>query len=223
MFQWLRSDEANRIADKARAKAWKDFKERCPNADLSKFSAQVSFDDKRQATSEVYLNRSDRVQTSVSGSDRRYWDDNTKKPLGIGGFPPELTLSLRSGPEGANRIGTEVPAVPFKENAVSCFHEEIKIFVTPYQYFNAKFRAIFTRTKVQRSSGAESERWLVGPNMSYRLQQLNFAVWCATTGCGRSREILDKVPEQIKSFLMFHIYFTVRVSQLFRVTQLSAR
>ena len=96
---------------------------------------------------------------SVSGSDRRYWDDDTKKPLGIGGFPPELTLSLRPGPEGANRIGTEVPAVPFKENAVSCFHEEIKIFVTPYQYFNAKFRAIFTRTKVQRSSGAESERF----------------------------------------------------------------
>ena len=119
MFQWLRSDEANRIADKARAKAWKDFKERCSNADLRKFSAQVWFDDKRQATSEVYLNRSDRVQTSVSGSDRRYWDDDTKKPLGIGGFPPELTLSLRSGPEGANRIGTEVPAVPFKENAAS--------------------------------------------------------------------------------------------------------
>ena len=166
MFEWLRSDEANRIADKARAKAWKDFKERCPNADLSKFSAQVSFDDKRQATSEVYLNRSDRVQTNVSGSDRR----------------------------------TEVPTVPFKENAVSCFHEEIKIFVTPYQYFNVKFRAIFTRTKVQRSSGAESERWLVEPNMSYRLQQLNFAVCCATTGCGRSREILDKVPEQIKRF-----------------------
>ena len=109
MFEWLRSDEAYRTADKARAKAWKDFKERCPNADLSKFSAQVWFDDKRQATSEVYLNR----------SDRRYWDDDTKKPLGIGGFPPELTLSLRSGPEGANRIGTEVPAVPFKENAAS--------------------------------------------------------------------------------------------------------
>ena len=51
---WLRSDEANEIADKAKRKAWNDFKARYPNVDLIKFSAQVSFDDKRQATAEVY-------------------------------------------------------------------------------------------------------------------------------------------------------------------------
>ena len=56
MFVWLRSDEANMIADKARTKAWNDLKARYPNADLSKFSAQVSFDGKRQATAEVYFN-----------------------------------------------------------------------------------------------------------------------------------------------------------------------
>ena len=71
-----------------------------------------------------------------------------------------------------------------------------------------------------------------GANMSYRPQQLNFAVWCATTGCGISREALDKVPEQIKSFLMFHIYIKVRrilfemggiqSEWLFQVTRLSA-
>ena len=63
------------------------------------------FDNKRQATTEVYLNRSDGVQTSVSGSDRRYWDDDTKTALGIGGFLLELTL---------NRMGKKgVPAVLF--------------------------------------------------------------------------------------------------------------
>ena len=86
----------------------------------------------------------------------------------------------------------------------------MKIFVTPNQYFKAKFRGIFTRTKIQHSSGAESKRLLAGPNMSYWPQRLNFAVWCATTGCGVTREVLDKVSEQIKSFLMFHFYFTVR-------------
>ena len=101
----------------------------------------------------------------------------------------------------------EAPAVPFNENPVSRLNEEIKIFVTPSQYFNAKFRGIFTRTKIQHSSGAESKRWLAG---AYRPQQLNFAVWCAPTGCGISREVLDKVLEQIESFLMCHIYFTVR-------------
>ena len=125
-----------------------------------------------------------------------------KKALGIGGFPHELTL---------NRIGKkEVPAVPFDENTVSRLNEEIKIFVTPNQHFNAKFRGMFSRTKIQHTSGAKSKRWLPGPNMSYRPRQLTFAVWCATTGRGISRAVFDKVPEQIKSFLMFHIHITVR-------------
>ena len=38
----------------------------------------------------------------------------------------------------------------------------------------------------------------------------NLFFWCASTGCGISREILEIVPEQIKSFLLFHIYFTTR-------------
>ena len=83
---WLRSDEANEIADKAKRKPWNDFKARYPNVDLIKFSAQVSFDDKRQATAEVYLNRSDRVQTS---------DDDIKKALEIGGFRLKLTLESK--------------------------------------------------------------------------------------------------------------------------------
>jgi len=55
--------------------------------------------------------------------------------------------------------------------------------------------------------------------MSYWPQQLNFAVWCATTGCGISiRSLIDdgmtdselKLPPQVRSFLWFHVYFTVR-------------
>ena len=46
--------------------------------------------------------------------------------------------------------------------------------------------------------------------MSYWTQQLNFAVWCTMKGCGISREVLDNVPEQVKSFLIIHIYLTVR-------------
>ena len=83
----------------------------------------MSFDDKRHATTEVCLNRSDGVQSSVSRSDRRYCDDGMNKALGIGGFPLELTL---------NRIGKEeVPAVSFHENANSRLHEEIGIFASP--------------------------------------------------------------------------------------------
>lgn len=71
----------------------------------------------------------------------------------------------------------EVPAVPFHETSKSHLNEETKIFVTPNQYFEAKFREIFTRMKIQHSSGAESKRWLAGPNVSYWPQQLNFAGW----------------------------------------------
>ena len=63
-----------------------------------------------------------------------------RKALGIGGFPLELTLNRRGK--------KEVPAVPFNENPVSHLNEEIKIFVTPSQYFSAKFRGIFTREKI---------------------------------------------------------------------------
>lgn len=57
------------------------------------WNAHLSFHDKRHATGEVYFNRSDGVQSSLSGSDRRYWEDDMKKALGIGGFPLELILN----------------------------------------------------------------------------------------------------------------------------------
>ena len=73
----------------------------------------------------------------------------------------------------------------------------------------------------------------MGLEISYWPQQLNFAVWCSTTGRGISCEVLNKVPEQIKSFLMFHMYFTVRrilfemvelkVKRLLQETQRSVR
>jgi len=49
--------------------------------------------------------------------------------------------------------------------------------------------------------------------MKYWPQQLNFAVFCATQGCGVSREIFDSgmnLPPQIRAFYIVHVYFTVR-------------
>ena len=46
--------------------------------------------------------------------------------------------------------------------------------------------------------------------MKYWSQQLNFALWCATTGSGISREILNKLSQQLRAFYLFHVYFTVR-------------
>ena len=114
-----------------------------------------------------------------------------------------------------------MPPVPFHENAISRFNEEIKILVTPNQYFNEICRGRFIEMRIRHTSGAEFRRWLAGSNMSHWPQQLNYAVWCATTGCVIFPETLDEVPEQISSFLMFHIYITISLGWVeFRVSQL---
>ena len=53
--------------------------------------------------------------------------------------------------------------------------------------------------------------------MSFWPQQLNFALWCSTTGCGISRDMLFssdksslKLSPQLRSFYLFHVYFTTR-------------
>ena len=80
-----------------------------------------------------------------------------------------------------------MPSVPFHENAISRFNEEIKILVTPNQYFNEICRGRFIEMRIQHTSGAEFRRWFAGSNMSHWPQQLNFAVRCANTGCEISR------------------------------------
>ena len=53
--------------------------------------------------------------------------------------------------------------------------------------------------------------------MSFWPQQLNFVLWCATTGCGISRDILFSdsptslnLSPQLRLFFLFHVYYTVR-------------
>ena len=113
-----------------------------------------------------------------------------KKVLSLvdsGGFPYQLM------PLGS-KVSLPIPAVPFNGKAPSLkkiFNAEIKIYVTPDQYFRTKFREIFQKTKLRHTSAAESKHWSGGHDMKYWPQQLNFAVFCATQGCGISREIFD--------------------------------
>ena len=84
--------------------------------------------------------------------------------------------------------------------------------MTPDSFFVVKFRKIFQQTRIRHESAAEAKRWLGGPHMDYWRQQLNFAVFCATQGCGISREIFDSglnLSPQVRDFYRFHLYFTV--------------
>jgi len=107
--------------------------------------------------------------------------------------------------------------VDFTESATSrikkIFAGPVKIYVTPDSFFEVKFRHIFEQTRLTHMSASESRSWLGGPQIKYWPQQLNFAVFCATQGCGISREVFDSgvtLPEQIRAFYKFHVYFTVR-------------
>ena len=203
-IQFLQSDEAKTFSDDVKSKAWKEFKRKYPFADLSKFEAQTDFIDQKHAVAEIYLKAGPGFRQSVSESDRRYWSDEMKEALGIGGFPVELILN--------DHTLLPVPAVQFEKNpeSISKLFEKINIFVSPTEYFVTKFRDIFLKTQIKHTTGKESRSWLSGPKMKYWPQQLNFALWCATTGSGISREILNKLSQQLRGFFLFHVYFTVR-------------
>ena len=153
-----------------------------------------------------------------------YFSKEMKRQLGLApGFPLELTHN--PNPK------LEIPAVPFNSETREAYTlkdnlVQQEIYVTPSEKFKIKFRDIFTDTVITHRSSHESRRWLAGPNFEYFPQQLNFAFFCATTGCGVSRRILfeDKMrdgkndltdselilPPQVRSFFWFHVYFTVR-------------
>ena len=203
---------------------WKRFKERFPNADLSRFTQTDWFGD----TNAVYFKSNDGKQiTQVfdkSMSNKYYLTDEMKKALGhpaethhaadiskvvdLSNFPQELIFNSKP------KLPVPAPGHADKPRTFDLSNREI--FVTPTDSFKMKFRDVFIDTKLTHHSGKESRRWLESPDMNYWPQQLNFAIWCATTGCCVSSRLLFeddgelRLPKQVRSFFWFHVYFTVR-------------
>ena len=129
-----------------------------------------------------------------------------------GGFPYQLSLLQQDKPQ-------PVPAIAFSDNitqsVADIFHKEMKIYVTPTDYFTTKFRQIFAKTQIKFTTAKYARKWLAKPDMSFWPQQLNFALWCATTGCGVSREMLFSnsslnLSDQVRTLYQFHVYYTTR-------------
>ena len=207
----------------------KRFKARYPKANFSDFKTEDFFG----KPNIFFHSEAGDEETAVfddDGKDFRssiYFSKEMKRQLGLApGFP--LELCHNPNPK------LEIPAVPFhgeagetrEAHALKDALVQQEIYVTPRDKFKIKFRDIFTDTVICHRSSAESRRWLAGPNFEYYPQQLNFAFFCATTGCGVSRRILieDKMRDgkndltdselnlrpQVRSFFWFHVYFTVR-------------
>ena len=205
----------------------KRFKARYPKANFADFKTGDFF-----GKPNIFFREGDEGTTVFDddGKDFRssiYFSKEMKRQLGLApGFP--LELCHNPNPK------LEIPAVPFNSeadntktlNTIKDALVQQEIYVTPSEKFKIKFRDIFTDTVITHRSSHESRRWLAGPNFEYWPQTLNFAFFCATTGCGVSRRILFedkmrdgkndltdselKIPPQVRSFFWFHVYFTVR-------------
>ena len=216
-WKWMNSSpEAKQRSDAAKAQAFSEFKKRFPRADVTKFIAQVDFDANRKATGRVLFPDGDGSWENPLIEDQKYWSQPLKDALGVnqdGGFPYQLSLSVQNKPP-------PVPAIDFSESktgqSVADFlNKEMRIYVTPTDYFTTKFRKIFNKPRIEVTSSKYARPWIKSPNMSFWQQQLNFALWCATTGCGVSREMLFpnsslNLSDQLRTFYQFHVYYTTR-------------
>ena len=210
----------------------KRFKSRYPKANFVDFKTEDFFGKPNIFFREGDDSEDGYEETAVfddDGKDFRssiYFSKEMKRQLGLApGSPLELTHN--PNPK------LEIPAVPFHNQALHSEAREAgalkdalvqqEIYVTPSDKFKIKFRDIFSDTVITHRSSHESRRLLAGPNFEYYPQQLNFAFYCATTGCGVSQRILfeDKMrdgkndltdselilPPQVRSFFLVSCIF----------------
>ena len=195
----------------AQKKAWAKLTKQFPNADKDQFTVQTNVDENYNISAEVFWKESAGSLVGVFGSDRKYWSQKMKNALwlaGVEGFPFQLS------PLKTKKL-LPIPALEFTESVpgIANIFTQNRIYATPDEFFVTNFRNIFLQTRLTHRSSAEAKKWLRGPNMGYWPQQLNFAVYCATQGCGISREIFDSglfLSPQIRAFYQFHVYFTIR-------------
>ena len=121
-----------------------------------------------------------------------------------GGFPIQLSPFIQNNPQKS------IPAVDFSEEIQrsigDVLNKELKIYVTPTEFFKTKFREIF------KNICKKVAKW-IGPELLATAAKLCSVV--RNNRCGISRDILfptgylDLSP-QVRSFYLFHVYFTVR-------------
>ena len=160
-WKWLSSTEAKQRSDAAKAQALSDFKKRFPRAQMSRFQVQVEFDANRKALGRVLFPDGDGSWENPLIEDQKYWSPALRSALEAqqdGGFPYQLSLLQQNKPQS-------VPAIEFTENTgqsiADLFNKQVKIYVTPTDYFTTKFRQIFTKTQIKFTQ-AKYARKMVG-------------------------------------------------------------
>jgi len=93
----------------------------------------------------------------------------------------------------------------------ACDLARLKVFVNEKDSFQANNINIFTNYVITFFSDNQVQKWLSSCDMSFYQNQLNFAVWCASSGCGVSvHDHLNTKENLMSSVYRFHIYYQTR-------------
>ena len=84
----------------------------------------------------------------------------------------------------------------------------LDIYVTDTQHFHVKLIDPSTSYGLTFTKETEVNRWLAKCDMSYYQNQVNFAVYCATTLCGLP-DLKNVTQPLIKAVYQFHFYYQV--------------
>ena len=78
------------------------------------------------------------------------------------------------------------------------------------EWFEARYPDVFEKYRLRVTSDKVVQAWSSSP-MKFWQNKVNFAVWCATTGCGVSTEdhINSETP-MARSVYRFHVYYQIR-------------
>ena len=98
-----------------------------------------------------------------------------------------------------------------KYNHNKCLLKYFSIYVNQNNFFIANTINIFNCYPITFNIESEFNNWKLKCDMKYWQNQLNFAVYCSTYGCGVS--LFDQIvnlmlPPSAQSFFMFFLYQT---------------
>ena len=86
----------------------------------------------------------------------------------------------------------------------------VDVLVNKNNAFTMTFADLTSNYRIMKVKTDEKvDRWRTDP-MSFYQNQLNFAVYCATTACGVGLDLLNADDKYVYAIFNFHLYFTIR-------------
>ena len=120
----------------------------------------------------------------------------------------QVTRQVNQNVAKANELKHQ--AAPQAKFLNSIKPSELEVIVNNTNGFLTMFPDLTSDYKLPHVETDEDvDRWKSHP-MSFYQNQLNFAIYCATTGCGIGFDLLNASNRYVWAIFNFHLYFTVR-------------